>query len=112
VEHALFGNDFTFIQEDDLMRRSWKLGGIGAAAALALLLQTQPIAAQSTGANLNGRAVDEQAGALPGVSITAKAASSGDSCNLVHASTSIIKTVSRGDSASVSEEEPMKRRNQ
>ncbi|HEY6929030.1 MAG TPA: TonB-dependent receptor, partial [Thermoanaerobaculia bacterium] len=59
------------------MRRSWKLGGIAAAAGLALLLQTQPIAAQSSGANLKGRAVDEQGGALPGVSVTAKAVSTG-----------------------------------
>jgi Carboxypeptidase regulatory-like domain/TonB dependent receptor-like, beta-barrel len=59
------------------MRRSWTLGSIAAAAGLALLLQTQPIAAQSSGANLKGRATDEQGGALPGVSVTAKAASTG-----------------------------------
>src|SRR5215471_18640019 len=59
------------------MRRSWKLGSIVAATGLALFLQTQPITAQSSGANLKGSATDEQGGALPGVTVTAKAASTG-----------------------------------
>ena len=65
------------------MRRSWTLGSIAAAAGLALLLQTQPIAAQSSGANLKGRATDEQGGALPGVTVTAKAISTGLTRTLV-----------------------------
>src|SRR5215831_9567944 len=58
------------------MRNSWKIGSTLDAAALALLF-TQPIAAQSSGASLKGRATDEQGGALPGVSVTAKAVSTG-----------------------------------
>src|SRR5712691_105699 len=59
------------------MRKSWKLWGAVAAAGLAALVSTQPLAAQSTGASLKGRATDEQGGALPGVSITAKSTATG-----------------------------------
>jgi hypothetical protein len=59
------------------MRKSGKLWGAVAAAGLAALVSTQPLAAQSTGASLKGRATDEQGGALPGVSITAKSTATG-----------------------------------
>jgi hypothetical protein len=47
---------------------------VGIAAALFLV---SPLAAQSAGAVLGGRAVDEQGGALPGVSVIAKSGSTG-----------------------------------
>src|SRR5262249_30496674 len=58
------------------MRNFRKIGSAFAAAGIALLF-TQTAAAQSSGANLKGRATDEQGGALPGVTVTAQAASTG-----------------------------------
>ena len=59
------------------MRRFLKPWSLLAAAAFAALVLAQPIAAQSSGASLKGRVADEQGGALPGASITAKSTSTG-----------------------------------
>jgi len=53
------------------------LGGAAAVGLAALLSVPQPAAAQASGGALAGRAADEQGGALPGVSVTAKSISTG-----------------------------------
>jgi hypothetical protein len=59
------------------MKKSWNPWSAVAAAGFAALFLAHPLAAQSTGASLKGRATDEQGGALAGVSITAKSTATG-----------------------------------
>ena len=58
------------------MKRFLKVSSV-ASAGIAMLLLARGLPAQSTGASLTGRALDEQGAALPGVAVTAKATSTG-----------------------------------
>ena len=60
-----------------MKRISGILAAVTAVGIAAALFLVSPLAAQSAGAALSGRAADEQGGALPGVSVTAKSGATG-----------------------------------